>query len=67
MVTMVTYVAEHTENGRDDIYQKGFISSKVAVETLSFAESCTTQIMHLSACDCMSRHLARGSTFLNAC
>lgn len=54
MVTMVTHVAEHTENGRDDIYQKGLISSKVAVETLSFAENRSTQIMHVSACGCMS-------------
>lgn len=67
MVTMVTYVAEHTGNGRDDIYQKGLISSKVAVETLSFAENCTTQIMHLRASDCMSCHIASGSTFLKAC
>lgn len=68
MVTMVTHVAEHTGNGRDDIYQKGLISSKVAVETLSFAENSSTQIMHVGACGCMmSRHITNGSTLLKAC
>lgn len=66
MVTMVTHVAEHTGNGRDDIYQKGLISSKVAEETLSFAENSSTPIMHVSAYGCMSHHIANGRTFLKA-